>query len=199
VSRARSIARAVAVHKVLAEMASLPDELGIRCESSFELLDDVLVATVLEDRLLRALFIDFVKGGEEMVQVAASIDWRRKTLATQGDDDDELIDLDDDEDFEESLMRKLRVFRSNVAKLAKRHKVESAEWSIILIDEGEKRARSNAVRKRFDITTVPKSYLDRIKRFEQELTRSGGVKGSWGDKRVDGLGLVARSRRISRE
>lgn len=141
----RSIARAVAVHKVLAEMASLPDELGLRTDSSFELLDKVLVATVLEDRLLRAMFIDFVRDGEEIIQVAASIDWQRKTFATQGADDDDMIDLDDEEDFEESLMRKLRVFRKNIVKLARRQNIESAEWSLILIDDGDKRARSNAI------------------------------------------------------
>lgn len=193
-SRSRAIARAVAVHRILAEMASLPEELGLREDASFSLLDEVLVATVAEGRLLRALFIDFIRAEEEMVQVAASIDWRKKTLATQGAEIDDLINLGDDEDFEEALMRKLRVFRKNVAKLAKRHKVDGADWSIILVD-GDKKSDCDAIRRRFGISTVPKSYLDRVKRFEAALASDGGVKGSWGDTRVEGFGIVARSRK----
>ena len=194
-STAPSVARAVAVYTVLARMSTLPAELNLYCLSSFVELDQLLVATILEDRLLRTLFIHFIRNGEEVVHVSATIDWRRKTFTTEGTDDDEMIDVDDYQDFEAALVRKLNVFRANVGKLARAHRADSAQWAVVLIDEGGKKARSDIIRRRFRVIEDT-NYTARIKRFDDALRSDGGVRGGFGDKRVSGLGLLVRSRRL---
>jgi hypothetical protein len=178
-------------------MSTLPAELGLRCVTSFDKLDQILVAAVLEARLLRTPRLLFLRNGEIVVEAQGTIDWKRKVFITEGtDDDDDVINVGHSEDFQKTLIRKLRTFRGNVGKLARLHGADSADWSITLIDRDGKKAQSDVIRRRFNIGPLDAEGRKLRERFDDVINNEGGIRGQFGDKRIGGLGLTIRARKL---
>ena len=157
-------------------------------------MDKILARTILDHPLLVRLNLEFIKGEEEKIHVTAEIDWINKKFASKGvPAEEELVRLDDDDDFETALSRKLKIFRRKVIELIELHKVDAADYSISLRNDLPFGSLSDVVNREFNVQPVSEQHRRRRSVFEEKFARTGGIKASYASTKVNGLGISARS------
>jgi hypothetical protein len=172
-----------AMREIMSAFAALAEQFELEEVNDFRTLMDLLDETVVRDRLLRSLTIEFLNGRELVYLVEFKLDWAKKIVVVSGSQVEEdieadapvSIEVDEDaaaatgKDFVKLFSKKLTLVLEYLEQRLASGDCTAAHWTVSMREERRQpamMARIKAVEQQFGLIEPTEQELEERRLFK---------------------------------